>query len=198
MERKISIIIVMLFCVIFVAKGQETIKSKDKKASPFFMGGNVGLAFGDITLIEIAPHVGYYFLPRLSAGVGLKYHYYKENQRTYAGIKSGGYSSNIYGGKVFASYEILRDLGVYRKELRGTGFFLQTEYELLSMKDRMINASESSNKRVLSKNYFAGIGIRQWFGTYKSVYLLMLYNFNYNEEISPYDSNPIVRIGINF
>ena len=189
-----------LFLVSSVLKlgAQEIPVKKTALESSFFMGGNVGLVLGDVTIVEVSPHVGYYITPRWAIAVGLKYHYYKENQRTYAGLSTGGYSSNIYGGQFFTTYEIIRDMGVYRKEFRKTGFFAQAEYELLSMKDRMIKENSTDNNRILSKNYFAGLGMRQWFGTYKSVYLLMLYNFNYNQNTSPYDSNLIVRVGINF
>lgn len=191
------IIIFLLLSIEIQIVAQETPDKTKKKESPFFWGGNVGLAVGDVTIIEVSPHAGYYFTPRISAGLGLKYHYYKENRNTYAGISTGGYSSNIYGARVFSSYEIIRDLGAYRKEFRRTGFFLHAEYEVLNMKDRMIEANESPNHRVISQNEFAGIGLRQWIKEYKSVYILMLYNFNYDENTSPYDSEFVVRIGIN-
>ena len=63
--------------------------------------------------------------------------------------------------RVFSSYEIIRDLGAYRKEFRRTGFFLHAEYEVLNMKDRMIEANESPNHRVISQKRIC----RNWYQT---------------------------------
>lgn len=44
--------------------------------SKLFIGGNLGLAFGYATIINVAPQVGYHFSPMFAAGVGLNYSYY--------------------------------------------------------------------------------------------------------------------------
>ena len=39
------------------------------------IGGGLGLTFGDITVIEIAPNLGYYLTNQILAGIGLNYTY---------------------------------------------------------------------------------------------------------------------------
>ena len=39
--------------------------------SKLFVGGNLGLAFGYATIINVTPQVGYHFSPMFAAGVGL-------------------------------------------------------------------------------------------------------------------------------
>src|SRR5262245_52570965 len=43
--------------------------------SHLFVGGGIGLSFGTIDYVEIAPIVGYRFHPRVSAGLGLLWRY---------------------------------------------------------------------------------------------------------------------------
>lgn len=167
-----------------------------KKEHPYFFGGNFGLAFGDITMIEIAPHAGYYFTPRFYSGVGLKYHYYKEKAQVILGAGSSDYSTNVYGGQLFSGYELIRDFGKYTPSLKNTGLYLEGQYELLNMKER--SALNNTNGRYTLNNFFLGGGIRQWFNSYSSVFISVMYNFNYDENKSPYSSNPVLQIGINF
>jgi hypothetical protein len=69
--------------------------------SKLFFGGNLGLAFGTYTIINVSPLVGYQFTPFFAAGVGINYSYYgysdgyyKYNQ-SYAGMSVFGRVSPI-------------------------------------------------------------------------------------------------------
>ena len=44
--------------------------------SKLFFGGNLGLAFGTYTIVNVSPLAGYRFSPALAAGVGVNYSYY--------------------------------------------------------------------------------------------------------------------------
>jgi hypothetical protein len=64
--------------------------------SKLFVGGNLGLAFGTYTIVNISPLVGYHFTNVLAAGVGLNYSYYGydnglyTSKQTYAGMSLFG------------------------------------------------------------------------------------------------------------
>jgi hypothetical protein len=64
--------------------------------SKLFGGGNLGLAFGTYTIVNISPLVGYHFTNVLAAGVGLNYSYYGyddgfyTSKQTYAGLSIFG------------------------------------------------------------------------------------------------------------
>ena len=45
--------------------------------SKLFFGGNLGLAFGTYTIINVSPQVGYHFSPMFAGGVGVNYSYFK-------------------------------------------------------------------------------------------------------------------------
>ncbi len=64
--------------------------------SKLFFGGNLGLAFGTYTIVNVSPLVGYQFTPVLAAGVGINYSYYGYNdgiwnyKQSYAGMSIFG------------------------------------------------------------------------------------------------------------
>lgn len=53
----------------------------DKRKLEF--GGSLGLQFGNYTLVNISPQVGYRFSNLLSAGVGIGYSYYSDSKDRY-------------------------------------------------------------------------------------------------------------------
>lgn len=68
--------------------------------SKLVFGGGMGLQFGDYTVVNISPQVGYAFSKYITAGAGLGYTYYKD--KYYIGYtkyndKSSYVSFNLYG-----------------------------------------------------------------------------------------------------
>ncbi len=76
-----------------IAQDSET-KGFDK--SKLFVGGNLGLAFGTYTIVNVSPLVGYRFSELFAAGVGINYNYYGYNdgywnyKQSYAGMSLFG------------------------------------------------------------------------------------------------------------
>ena len=58
------------------------------------VGGNIGLQFGNVTLIEISPRVGYWFTGYVISGVGTNFLYMNDT-------RPGGYKGTIYGVNIF-------------------------------------------------------------------------------------------------
>lgn len=137
----------------------------------FFTGGGLGLQFGNPTLIDISPIVGYKITEKLSVGVSPSYKYYKVSHPSF-----GTYSLNIYGGGVFSRY-MLTDF-----------LFAHAEHETLY-------AKWIENRRPFSiTSVFIGGGYLQRISENMSVYLLALWNINDGVN-SPYQ-NPVIRAGI--
>lgn len=155
--------------------------SQEKPKSPFwervFVGGNVGAQFGNVTMVNVSPIVGYRITPKISAGIGITYQYYS--------IKTYNYETHIYGGRIFARYQPLSFL------------FLHAEAEALNWNcptDYIIN----DFGRVWAPGLLAGGGFTQPIGGGgSSIYIMGLYNFLYNS-CSPYGSPFVLRIGANF
>jgi len=81
---------------------QDTIKSPPKKPkhndilSRMDFGGYLGLQFGSVTIINIAPLASYRITEKFYAGLGLTYMYYKDNRYVPT------FSLSSYGGSIFA------------------------------------------------------------------------------------------------
>lgn len=134
------------------------------------VGGNVGAQFGDITIVEISPTIGYKVTENLLSGFGARYIYVNERFFT---------PYNIYGGAAFSQYAIFEQ------------FVLHAEMEYLS-----IPSFSGSGERNNFLSPLVGGGFRYSIGGNNIANFLIL--FNLNDDIdSPY-SNPIIRINLGF
>lgn len=178
MIRKLllRIIPVILISLIFSLNtyAQQNNDYKENFKDRIFLGGNLGLQLGTITLIEISPLVGYKITDDLSAGLGFTYQYYKDTRF------NPDYSTNIIGGRVFARYYIYKD------------FFAHTEVEVLNY-DAYLSFNDKDN--ITITNVLVGGGYNQWISQRASVSIMILWNLN--EDIYSLYSNPIFRIGFN-
>lgn len=134
------------------------------------VGGNLGMTFGTITYIEIAPTAGYYLTEEIIAGAGVNYIYYAE--------KRINYSTSIYGGKVFAQY-LFPDLPI----------LAHTEAEFINLD------LTGNNERTTIVNLYVGGGFKQDMGGGSYLYILGLYNLNETKESFFLQPNPLIRIG---
>jgi len=133
------------------------------------IGGNLGAVFGDITLVEVSPQIGYMVRPNLLGGLGIRYIYYEERNPFFT------YKTNIYGGGPFVQYFFLEN------------FLAHAEYEILNLDD-----FRNPEMRVNIQSLFVGGGYRSVVG---NAFFSVLLLYNLNETInSPY-TNPILRIG---
>jgi len=166
-------------------------KKEKEKLSPkerIFFGGNIGLQIGTITQIEIAPLVGYRITPRLSAGLGVKYEYYKDFF----------YETHIYGGRLFSNYLFIKDLNNIIPLGFNGGLFIQGEYEALNLETRVFDVLNEypGQDRFWLHSVLVGGGLRLPAGKRSSINLTILYNLNQTAN-TPY-SNPIIRFGVYF
>lgn len=184
MLRKIFVSILLLISLNSFAQKKETAPAtpQEKPKSPFwervFLGGNLGAQFGNVTMVNVSPIVGYRITPKISAGVGVTYQYYS--------IKTYNYETHIYGGRIFARYQPLSFL------------FLHAEAEALNWNCPRNEPTGFTTERLWSPGLLAGGGFTQPIGGGgSSIYIMGLYNFLYNS-CSPYGSPFVLRIGANF
>lgn len=135
------------------------------------VGGGLGLTFGTITYIEIAPILGYYLTDNILAGVGVNYIYYEN--------ANFNYKTSIYGGRVFGQY-LFNDLPL----------LAHVETELINI-DLFGN-----NERVNITNVYVGGGFKQRLGGASYLFVLGLWNLNETRESFFIQPNPTIRIGV--
>ena len=188
MIRKYYYFFILLILNYIPINAREKVPLKEK----IFFGGNIGLQFGTITQIEISPIAGYRITPRWSAGLGVKYEYYKDNSYL------PEIETNIYGGKTFTSYLLLKDLGEIIPGISNIGISGYLEYEALSLETEYFDVLNEfpDQDRFIYHSFLLGGGLRFPVGNRSSVSLYLLWNLNESSN-SPY-TNPIVRIGFEF
>jgi hypothetical protein len=147
------------------------------RASRLIYGGGVGLSFGDVDYIEIAPMIGFKVTPKTHLGVSLLYRYRDDNNYDV--------TTSDYGGSVFARY------------FPFGGFFVQGEYEWVNYEYAYLGGSSD---RQVDSNALAGGGFSQAMGAHASFYVSGMYNFSYdgNDPYEPYDSPWVFRVGVGF
>jgi len=184
MKKCISFILILCFSLGLIAQEEDEYVLGDNSSSTatapqksgfdwgnVTIGGGLGLTFGTITYVEVAPTVGYFLTDNILTGVGINYVYYENNQYNY--------STSIYGGRVFGQY-LFEDLP----------FLGHVETEI-------INIDLLGNKeRVNIVNLYVGGGLKQHMGQSSYFYLLALWNLNETKESFYIQRNPVIRLGI--
>ena len=173
--RLFSIMVLLAVCT--PAKGQyfENKKPPEKFKDKLFFGGGIGLQFGSVTQIEIAPLVGYRVTERFQPGVSLTYSYYSNKNYTPT------LNYYTYGGSAFLRFFLFE------------GLFAQAEAEALNVEAYY---SPTQSERIWIGNYLIGGGYFQKIGNRGGMYILALWNLN-QTQYTPY-SNPVIRIGFAF
>jgi hypothetical protein len=110
-----TILLSVLMGFVMCSYAQEPQPKLKRVLDPnLFFGGNLSLAFGDITQVDVSPLIGYrLYKSQLSVGAGLTYQYFSDNR--YA------LKYNVYGGRLFAEFS----------PERMQQFLLHAEYEIL-------------------------------------------------------------------
>ncbi len=183
-----TFLIMLMIPDILAQRGEK--EEELKPIDRIFFGGNFSLMIGTITNIEISPLVGYHITPRLAAGTGIRFEYFRDKGFYYP------YQTTIYGGNIFSRYIIIKNLGEGINLGLNTGLFTQLEYEILSLEKEYFDPPYTADGRFLAHSVLVGGGIIQPFGRRSALLLTILYNLNENAR-SPY-SNPIIRMGVIF
>ena len=169
------LLIILIFSITVYGQEKKNTSNHKFKKENLFTGGGLGLQFGTVTLIDISPILGYRINDNIAVGIGATYKYYKDNNYNF--------STDIYGGNVFARYYIFDNI------------FAHAEYEILSIESNLYDPRITQNvKRVIVSSFLVGGGYRQCIAGNSFINLSILWNLN--ESIySPYD-NPVIRIGV--
>jgi hypothetical protein len=165
----------------------EPQKKKFKRPKWFdhtYVGGGLGLQFGQYTVIDLSPMVAYEVGKVFMGGIGFTYLY--NRVRLTSGQSSYIFETNTYGGRAFA-----RIIPVRNVFSNGDAFFVHGEYEILNLED--FASSSVIKKRVNVPGYIAGLGYQQAIGRRAFTTLSVLWNFN--DDLRYPFNNPLFRFG---
>ena len=143
----------------------------------FFTGGNLGMQFGTVTMIDVSPQFGYYVLENISVGVGFTYQFISDRRYTPPA------TMHVLGGRVFTNLHF----PFYNS------IFAHGEYEYMAYKTNVFSSNMLPEWITLS-NVLAGIGYRQRVYGRSAITFMILWNFN-ESQYNLY-SNPVIRMGV--
>jgi hypothetical protein len=168
-----------------ISVNAQYLESDPKPLQRIFYGGDLGLSFGTLTYIAVNPVIGYRLTNRLSAGLGANYTYAKSNFYNYQG--------SMYGGNVFASYAVIKDLGKAIPMYEGSGILLYAEYNVMNISnyyDFPGTSIKYIDSPMMGPAFQTPIGSRS--------YMLIMVLFNFNESsMSPFP-NPVIKASVQF
>jgi len=143
----------------------------------FFFGGGIGLSFGQVDYVELAPLIGYRFLPKLDGGLQLIYQYQHDSR--YAETLT----FNNYGANVFARYFVVPTI------------FAEAEYQYLNYEYPLATLDTA---RSTYNTFLAGGGYSAPMGHGAGFYFSALYDFSYNSSDlhSPYTDPWVLQAGV--
>jgi len=166
----------------FKANGQyfENPEKKPTFKDKIYFGGGLGAQFGQVTLIDFSPIIGYKLTDRFHPGIGFTYSYYNDKRYSFP------INYSTYGGSVFFDFFIYE------------GFFAHAEAEYLNTKIYTFTVGSSNylTRREWIDSYLVGGGYFQKIGERSGIYFMILWNLN-QTELTPY-SNPVMRVGFSF
>jgi hypothetical protein len=182
---------VMAILILTTSLSALSAQSVREEAPPLkerlFFGGNIGLQFGTITDIQVAPVVGLWVLPRLAVALGPDYHFFKyQNLQT-----------NIYGGKAYMEFVIFQNINKFIPMGSNTGIFIHVEDELLSLESAFWKEQNTyTSERFYINTILAGPGLSQQIGRRASLNIMFLWALN-DSGYGIY-GNPDIRVSFTF
>lgn len=201
MKRVFSIVIILSLLCVLNENANAQVKAKAKEPEKFtdriFFGGSIGLLFGTVTRVDIQPQVGCWVFPQWAIGVGGRYTYRKG---TYGivGESTKPVKSHIWGVSSFTQIMPVRDLDkAFGIGIHGGPIF-QAEWEGLYL-DKSIGQIDvvSSTGRGWAHLFLVGGGYHFPLGDKAALNLLAMWEIT-GSKYSPYTSNPMLRVSINF
>jgi hypothetical protein len=185
--RKPVLAILILTTSLSAVSAQSVREEAPPLKERLFFGGNIGLQFGTITDIQVAPVVGLWVLPRLAVALGPDYHFFKyQNLQT-----------NIYGGKGYMEFVIFQNINKFIPMGSNTGIFIHVEDELLSLESAFWKEQNTyTSERFYINTILAGPGLSQQIGRRASLNIMFLWALN-DSGYGIY-GNPDIRVSFTF
>lgn len=188
--REIFLIIAFL-CLATIGFAQDEKEEKEKgfRKENLFIGGNFGLSFGNYTLINVSPQIGYRFSEFFAAGLGINLQYV-------------GWKTEYAGGDYEKISQAVTGLNVFGRVYPIRNFMIQVQPEAnyIFGKEKYYDASSQTlykNNRdaVIAPSLLLGGGLVLPSGR-GSFITSVFYDVLQNEN-SPYGNRPIVNFTYN-
>lgn len=162
---------------------KKPLLKKGFKKENIFLGGNVGVVFGNYTFVNISPQIGYHFGKFLEAGAGVNLQYVSQKYQDQNGNDYYRESYYVYGGNVFARLYPVRPVFIQ----------IQPEYNWLQARLKYLNTSYPVEKySAHAPSLLLGIG-----GSFEGVLVSVMYDV-LQRAGAPYSNKPFISFGFGY
>lgn len=189
MKNILLAVIVCLATLSGIAQDSDTVKrAKGFQKEKLFFGGNFGLTFGDYTLINVSPQIGYRFTKIFAAGVGINAQYigYKERDiytnDVYRKVSQGVTGLNVFG-RIYPINQFFIQLQPEANYLFGK----QTYYQPTKQEYKL--------DAVIAPSLLAGGGAAMPAG--RGAFIVSVFYDVLQDKNSPYGKKPVYNFGYN-
>lgn len=190
--KKCLFFLLMILLLTSGLRAQEEEREAPQKGfqrEKLFVGGNFGLTFGDYTLINISPQLGYRFNDFVAAGIGVNGQYVSDRLRDYWGNTTYKASRGVVGLNAFGRVYPFQFLMLQ----------VQPEVNYLFGKDTYYTGSPTGTFKMdamIEPSLLVGAGavLPQGRG---ALIVSVMYDV-LQREYSPYGRRPVYNIGYNF
>lgn len=185
----------MLSLFVFLTGHQEPLHASwgdpDRR---HFYGGYIGVEVSHlVNQFEGSPIIGYRLTPRLHAGVGAKYQYYRSRAINRV------FRTHIYGPVAFSDFILVKDLDEFLPfRFMSGAFFLHGEMNYFSLPVRHFNSDNqhTDQSRFFRPTWLAGGGLRSPAGSNSYFHFLIMMDVSGHS--NAIYSNPVIRFGFVF
>ena len=181
----------ILTLVTFICLSQLVIAQEEEEKGPsdrWFLGGNFGLTFGDYTLINVSPQLGYRFTERLAAGAGVNFQYISVKERYTNGDAYRKVAQGVTGLNLFGRVYHIRNFMLQ----------LQPEANYVFGKEILYYTSPRQENKLDGKivpSLLAGAGVVIPSG--RGAMIMAVFYDVLQDPNSPYSNKPVVNFGYN-
>ena len=186
MKKVYLLVLFALVAAVSFAQDEEPVERRGFDKSRLFLGGNFGASFGDYTLVNVSPQLGYRFSNFFAAGAGVNF--------IYSSLKYRDLNDN----PVYKDASAVTGLNLFGRiyPLRQVMLQVQPEMNYTWGKRKYFDGlpdAKLPNKFVPSVLLGAGAAIPSGPGAFM---IMMQYDVLQNER-SPYGSRPFLSFGYN-
>lgn len=185
-RKLITLLVFICFSQFIMAQEEE--EKENGPSERWFVGGNFGLTFGDYTLINVSPQIGYRFTNSVAAGAGVNFQYISIKERYSNGDSYRKVSQGVTGLNIFGRVYPIRNFMIQ----------LQPEANYVFGKEVLYYTDPRQENKLDGKivpSLLAGAGLV--FPSGRGAMIMSVFYDVLQDPNSPYSNRPIINFGYN-
>lgn len=190
--RNVLFVLLLLLPLSLHAQFEIEPEETEEPEGRWYLSPDFGLILGDITMVEVAPTIGFHLTPQLSTGIGVRYEYFRQLNFYTRAVEV---NTSKLGLRAFVKIVLIPDLSDALPIPSKLSLFTYAEYEALNLDKEYYGLLQTiDSERFWHHGFLAGGGISQQVS--KRVFMnIMILSDLTNSSSSPYN-NPLIRFGL--